>query len=127
MVLSHIKNQETKLKYVSLWVGKEARTYLSTVSEDDKDSLKTMLDTLEDWTKPKSDDIAAFTHPRALNQDNKTLIYIHSRSEESGRSVQFCMCGRLQGQANQKFYCDGSLKHKSISTMYFKGMQSQSK
>ena len=44
-VLSHIKNQETKLKYVSLWARKEARTYLSTVSKDDKDSLKTMLDT----------------------------------------------------------------------------------
>ena len=25
------RNQETKLKYVSLWAGKEARTYLSTV------------------------------------------------------------------------------------------------
>ena len=30
MVLSHIRNQETKLKYVSLWAKKEARTYLST-------------------------------------------------------------------------------------------------
>ena len=59
MVLSHIRNQETKLIYVSLWAGKKARTYLSTVSEDNKDSLKTMLDTLEDWTKPKSDEIAA--------------------------------------------------------------------
>ena len=52
MVLSHIRNQETKLKYVSLWAGKEARTYLSTVSEDNKDSLKTMLDTLEDRPDP---------------------------------------------------------------------------
>ena len=38
--LSHIRNQETKLKYVSLWGGKETRTYLNTVSEDNKDSLK---------------------------------------------------------------------------------------
>ena len=52
-VLSHIRNHETKLKYVSLWAGKEARTYLSTVTKDRKDSLKTMLDTLEDWTKPQ--------------------------------------------------------------------------
>ena len=39
-VLYHIRNQETKLKYVSLWAGKEARTYLSTVSEDNKNSLR---------------------------------------------------------------------------------------
>ena len=67
MVLSHITNQETKLKFVSLWAGKEARMYLSTVSKDHKDSLRTMLDTLEDRTKPKSDETAAFTHLRALN------------------------------------------------------------
>ena len=41
MVLSHIRNHETKLKYFSLWAGKEARTYLSAVTEDRKDSLKT--------------------------------------------------------------------------------------
>ena len=47
-VLSHIRNQETKIKFVSLWTGKEASTYLSTVDQDKKDSLKTMLDTLKD-------------------------------------------------------------------------------
>ena len=31
------------------------------------------MDTLEDWTRPKSDKIAAFMHLRALNQGNKTL------------------------------------------------------
>ena len=35
-VLSHIKNQETKIKFVSLWTGKEAKTYLSTVDQDSK-------------------------------------------------------------------------------------------
>ena len=35
-VLSHIRNQETKLKFVSLWAGKEARTYLNTVDKDKK-------------------------------------------------------------------------------------------
>ena len=86
-VLSHIRNQETKLKFVSLWAGKEARTYLNMVDQDKKDSLKTMLDTLKDWTRPKSDEVAAFTQLRTLNQGNKTLIYLHSRSEESGRSM----------------------------------------
>ena len=32
-----------------------------------------MLDTHEGWTKPKSDEVAAFTQLRALNQGNKTL------------------------------------------------------
>ena len=66
-VLSNVRNQETKLKYVSLWAGKEARTYLNMVEEDKKDSLKTMLDTLKDWTRPKSDEIAAFTQLIMLN------------------------------------------------------------
>ena len=51
-ILSHIRSQETKLKFVSLWAGKEARTYLNIVDQDKKDSLKTMMDTLEDWTRP---------------------------------------------------------------------------
>ena len=117
-MLSHIRNQETKLKYVSLWVGKEARTYLSTVSEDNKDSLRTMLDTLEEWTRPKSDEIAAFTHLRVLNQGNKTLsTYI----QEVRRVVDLCNFTGvgLQGQANQKFHHDGSLKHKKYISNVF--------
>ena len=47
-VLSHIRNQDTKIKFVSLWAEKEVRTYLRMVDQDKKDSLKTMLDTLED-------------------------------------------------------------------------------
>ena len=72
-VLSHIKNADTKIKFVTLWAGKEARTYLNTLERDDRDSLKTILDSLEEWTKPKSDEIAAFTHLRALNQGTKML------------------------------------------------------
>ena len=72
-VLSHIRNKETKLKFVSLCTGKEARTYLKMVDQDKKDSLKTMLDTLEDWTRPKSDEVAVFIQLRTLNQGNKTL------------------------------------------------------
>ena len=51
----HTSEIRKQAKFVSLWVGKEARTYLNMVDEDRKDSLKTMLDTLEDWTKPTSD------------------------------------------------------------------------
>ena len=61
MVLSHIRNADTKMKFVILWAGKEARTYLNTLEQDNRDSLKTILDSLEEWTRPKSDEIAAFT------------------------------------------------------------------
>ena len=99
-VLFHIRNNETKLKYVSLWAGKEARTYLSTVSKDNKDSLRDMLDTLEDWTKPKSDEIAEFTHLGVLNQGNKTLsAYI----QEVRRVVDLC-----------NFICVGNCKDRLI-------------
>ena len=33
-VLSHIKNADTKMKFVTLWAGKEARTYLNTLEHD---------------------------------------------------------------------------------------------
>ena len=109
MVLSH-RNHETKLKYVSLWAGKEARTYLSTITKDRKDSLKTMLDTLEDWTKPKSDEIAAFTHLRALNKGNKTLsTYI----QEVRRVVDLC-----------NFTCVGDCKDRLIRNSIVTGLSS---
>ena len=107
-VLSHIRNQETKIKFVSLWAGKEARTYLSMVDQDKKDSLKTMLDTLEDWTRPKSDEVAAFTQLRALNQGNKTLsTYI----QEVRRVVDLC-----------NFSCMGDCKDRLIRNSIVAGL-----
>ena len=38
-VLSHIRSADTKMKFVTLWAGKEARIYLSTLEEDNQDSL----------------------------------------------------------------------------------------
>ena len=61
------------MKYVTLWAGKEACTYLSRVEEHRKNSLESLFKTLDDWTKPKADEIAAFTQLQALNQGNKTL------------------------------------------------------
>ena len=85
--LLHIKDKTTKLKFVTLWAGKEARTYLSTLSEEKKDSLQTLLNTLEEWTRPKADEIAAYTQLRALNQGNKTLSMY---SQEVRRLVDLC-------------------------------------
>ena len=85
--LAHIKDKTTKLKFVTLWAGKEARTYLTTIPDEKKDSLQTLLNMLEDWTRPKADEIAAYTQLRALNQGNKTLsTYI----QEVRRLVDLC-------------------------------------
>ena len=43
MVLSHIRNADKKMKFVTLWAGKEARTYLSTLEEDHRDSSKSYI------------------------------------------------------------------------------------
>ena len=80
------------------------------VDEDRKDSLKTMLDTLEDWTEPKSDEIAAFTQLRALNQGNKTLsTYI----QEVRRIVHLC-----------DFTCVGDCKDKLTRNSIVAGLSS---
>ena len=98
------------MKFVSLWVGKEARTYLSMVEEDCKDSLSTVMDTLEDWTRPKSDEIAAFTHLRTLNQGSKTLsTYI----QEVRRVVDLC-----------NFACMGDCKDRLIRNSIVAGLSS---
>ena len=62
-----------KLKFVTLRAGKEARMHLTTIPDEKKKSLETLLNSLEEWTRPKADEIAAYTQLRALNQGNKTL------------------------------------------------------
>ena len=52
---------------------KRGKNIPSPIPEDNRDSLKAMMDILKNWTKPKSDEIMAFTHLRTLNQGNKTL------------------------------------------------------
>ena len=69
-----------------------------------------MLDTLEDWTKPKSDEIAAFTQLKALNQGNKTLSnYI----QEVRRMVNLC-----------NFTCVGDCKDRLIRNSIVTGLSS---
>ena len=109
-VLSHIKNADTKMKFVTLWAGKEARTYLNTLEQDKRDSLKTILDSLEEWTRPKSDEIAAFTHLRAFNQGNKTLS---SYIQEVRRMVDLC-----------NFSCGGDCKDRLIRNSIVAGLSS---
>ena len=109
-VLLYIRNANTKMKIISLWAGKEARTYISTVDRDCKDSLKAIMDTLEDWTRPKSDEIAAFTQLRALNQGNKTL---YAYIQEVRRMVDLC-----------NFVCVGDCKDRLIRNSIVAGLSS---
>ena len=108
-VLPNIRNQETKLKFVSLCAGKEARTYLNTVDQDKKDILKTMLDILKDQTRPKSDEVAAFTQLRTINQGNQTLSYI----QEVRRVVDLC-----------NFNCVGDCKDRLVRNSIVAGLNS---
>ena len=34
--LAHIRDKTTKMKCMTIWAGKEARTYLTTVSDEEK-------------------------------------------------------------------------------------------
>ena len=72
-ILDNIKEKTTQAKFVTLWAGKEACTYLSTQDANKKNSVKAILDTLEDWTKPEADEIAAYTQLRSINQGQRTL------------------------------------------------------
>ena len=109
-VLSHIKNADTKMKFVTLWAGKEARTYLNTLEQDQHDSVRTILYSLEEWTKPKSDEIAAFTHLRTINQGKKTLS---SYIQEVRRVVDLC-----------NFMCVGDCKDRLIRNSIVAGLSS---
>ena len=68
------------------------------------------MDSLEDWTKPKSDEIAAFTHLRTLNQGNKTLS---SYIQEVRRMVDLC-----------NFACVGDCKDRLIRNSIVAGLSS---
>ena len=68
------------------------------------------MDSLEEWTRPKSDEIAAFKHLRALNQGNKMLSpYI----QEVRRIVHLC-----------NFACVGDCKDRLIRNSIVAGLSS---
>ena len=58
-VLLYIRNLETKLKFVSLWTGKEARTYLSTVDKDKRESLNVTYENYQGY-KPNKKTLVLF-------------------------------------------------------------------
>ena len=85
--LSNVKDTKIKVKYVTLWAGKEACAYLNTVEVHQKNSLDALFKTLHDWTKPKADEIAAYSQLQELNQGNKTMSQF---IQEVRRLVDLC-------------------------------------
>ena len=68
------------------------------------------MDSLKEWTRPKSDEIAAFTHLRTLNKGNKTLS---SYIQEVRRVVDLC-----------NFVCVGDRKDRLIRNSIVAGLSS---
>ena len=66
------QSKAVKANYILIWAGKTARTYLKSQGTDLKEP-KTILAALEDWTRPKCNEIAAFTRLRSLVQDSESL------------------------------------------------------
>ena len=51
-VLSNIRKSGNQARSLSVYgLERKQETYLNTVDKDKKDSLKTILDTLKDWTQ----------------------------------------------------------------------------
>ena len=71
------KSNSVKSNYVLRWAGKPARDYLKTLPEFEFKykgaSAESILQALEQKTKPKSNEIAAFTKLRSLKQEDMPL------------------------------------------------------
>ena len=71
------KSNSVKSNYVLRWAGKPARDYLKSLPESEFKyegaSAELILQALEQKTKPKSNEIAAFTKLRSLKQEDMPL------------------------------------------------------
>ena len=85
------KSNSVKSNYVLRWAGKPARDYLKSLPESEFKyegaSAESILQALEQKTKPKSNEIAAFTKLRSLKQGDMPLSeFIH----EARRLAELC-------------------------------------
>ena len=108
------------MKYVTLWAGKEACSYLNTVEEHQKNSLDTLFETLHDWTKPKADEIATFTQLQQLNKGNKTVSEF---IQEVRRLAELCnvTCNRDKEQLIRNCIVAGITSTKAYQQCISKG------
>ena len=85
------KSNSVKSNYVLRWAGKPAREYLKSIPESEFKyegaSAELILQALEQKTKPKSNEIAAFTKLHSQKQEDMPLSeFIH----EARRLVELC-------------------------------------
>ena len=85
------KSNTVKSNYMLRWAGKLARDYLKSLPESDFKyegaSAETILQALEEKTKPKSNEIAAFTKLHSLKQSDMPLSeFMH----EARRLAELC-------------------------------------
>ena len=85
------KSNSVKSNYVPRWAGKPGRDYLKSLPESEFKyegaSAESILQALEQKTKPKSNEIAAFTKLRSLKQEDMPLSEsIH----EARRLAELC-------------------------------------
>ena len=69
------KSAAVKSNYVMIWAGKTGRTHIKSLNltEEQRASPATLLQKLEDWTKPRSNELAAAARFRELQQGNLSL------------------------------------------------------
>ena len=86
-----VKSNSVKSNYVLRWAGKPARDYLKSLPQSEFKyegaSAESILQALEQKTKPMSNEIAAFTKLRSLKQEDMPLSeFIH----EARRLAELC-------------------------------------
>ena len=85
------KSNSVKFNYMLRWAGKPARDYLKSLPESEFKyegaSVEAILQALEEKTKPKSNEIAAFMKLHSLKQGDMPLSeFIH----EARRLAELC-------------------------------------
>ena len=90
---SSLSNRANSVKsnYVLRWAGKQARDYLKSLPESEFKyegaSVEAILEALEEKTKPKSNEIAAFTKLHSLKQGDMPLSEF---IQEARRLAELC-------------------------------------
>ena len=86
------KSNAVKSNYVLRWAGKPARDYLKSLPDSEFKyegaSADEILTTLEKKTKPKSNEIAAFTKLHSLKQGDMPLSGFIQGGKKTGRVMQ---------------------------------------
>jgi len=69
------KSDAVKSNYILIWAGKKGRTHIKSLNltEAQRSNPTNLLDKLVDWTKPRSNELAAAAKLRELQQGNMSL------------------------------------------------------